>query len=255
MAEWKFKPEQGIKVKLSNKYIWDPELELKLIETTKGYRDSAAASADEAQQWAIVAKENAHVGYASEGSDGLIRLATEAEALEGFDNSKAMTPLNTSKVVYDNIGRVVQLSFNGVLEDNVITFKPTEGGSYDIRQGYEYEIDLLLEAVGDIDNPSMIILNGGKACTILNAIHTDPSGLLSVSDLAQVQEYDVDTGFRWIFRAKYVELQSGFKVFYMERPVARIVKSVNAMSTDAECPSAKLFYDTVGDVEELINAL
>lgn len=34
-----------------------------------------------------------------------------------------------------------------------------------------------------------------------------------------------------------------------------LVTSVSASSTDAQYPSAKLFYDTCGDIETLINAL
>ena len=36
---------------------------------------------------------------------------------------------------------------------------------------------------------------------------------------------------------------------------ANLVTSVSSLSTDTQYPSAKLFYDTVGDVEALINAL
>lgn len=36
---------------------------------------------------------------------------------------------------------------------------------------------------------------------------------------------------------------------------ANIVTSVDGSSTDTEIPSAKLFYDTCGDIESLINAL
>ena len=34
-----------------------------------------------------------------------------------------------------------------------------------------------------------------------------------------------------------------------------LVTSVSSSSTDAQYPSAKLFYDTCGDIETLINAL
>lgn len=36
---------------------------------------------------------------------------------------------------------------------------------------------------------------------------------------------------------------------------SNLVTSVSASSTDAQYPSAKLFYDTCGDIETLINAL
>lgn len=36
---------------------------------------------------------------------------------------------------------------------------------------------------------------------------------------------------------------------------SNLVTSVSSLSTDTQYPSAKLFYDTVGDVETLINAL
>ena len=37
--------------------------------------------------------------------------------------------------------------------------------------------------------------------------------------------------------------------------VANLVTSVSSSSTDTQYPSAKLFYDTCGDIETLINAL
>lgn len=36
---------------------------------------------------------------------------------------------------------------------------------------------------------------------------------------------------------------------------ANVVTSVDSLSTDNQIPSAKLFYDTCGDIETLINAL
>lgn len=36
---------------------------------------------------------------------------------------------------------------------------------------------------------------------------------------------------------------------------SNLVTSVSAASTDSQYPSAKLFYDTCGDIEALINAL
>jgi hypothetical protein len=193
------------------------------IQDVTDSAEQAKEDADRAETAANKAESIAtNLSSATETTEGIIRLATETEALEGFDNSTAITPLTASKIAYDNVGRVIQLSFNGTLSDDVITFTPTEGEAYDIRQGYEYEIDLLLEAVGDIDNPSMVLLNGTKAITILNAIHTDSTALLNTDDMAQVMEYSTDVGYRWIFRAKYVELESGSKVFYMERPVVNI---------------------------------
>lgn len=40
-----------------------------------------------------------------------------------------------------------------------------------------------------------------------------------------------------------------------KQDVSNLVTSVSASSTDAQYPSAKLFYDTCGDIETLINAL
>ena len=36
---------------------------------------------------------------------------------------------------------------------------------------------------------------------------------------------------------------------------SNLVTSVSSSSTDSQYPSAKLFYDTCGDIETLINAL
>ncbi len=40
-----------------------------------------------------------------------------------------------------------------------------------------------------------------------------------------------------------------------KQDTSNLVTSVSASSTDAQYPSAKLFYDTCGDIETLINAL
>ena len=40
-----------------------------------------------------------------------------------------------------------------------------------------------------------------------------------------------------------------------KQDISNLVTSVSSSSTDSQYPSAKLFYDTVGDIETLINAL
>lgn len=40
-----------------------------------------------------------------------------------------------------------------------------------------------------------------------------------------------------------------------KQDVSNLVTSVSSASTDLQYPSAKLFYDTCGDIETLINAL
>ena len=166
------------------------------------------------------------VSPATEQQAGIVALATQNEALEGFDDSKAMTPLKTAQKVYESVGRVIQLGFDGTLSGNVLTFEPDTDSPYEIKNGFSYEIDLLFPAVvadGALDeNIEMVINNNGESIKILNALNDNTSTNITVGNMKQIMKYTTDIGFRWIFNARFATTQDGTKAFVMPSTVVNV---------------------------------
>nr|DAH99323.1 MAG TPA: short tail fiber protein [Caudoviricetes sp.] len=165
--------------------------------------------------WAEQAQQAAQVYDASETVKGIVRLATSEEAEAGLDDKTAITPLKLKQNIVDNVGRVNQLGFNGTLESGVITFTPDQG-TYELKAGYEYEIDLLFSAVGIIpDNTQLKIVNGTDTINIVNVLDSDYSKPTTYKAMKQVCRYDTEIGWRWIFNVRYSVASDGSKVFVM----------------------------------------
>lgn len=168
-----------------------------------------------AEEWAKIAGQVAQVDVASETTTGIVRLATADEAESGVIDSAAMTPLKTKYVVEDYTGKGLQLGFNGTLEGSVLTFTP-DTQDYVLKQGYDYEIDLLFPAVGILpDDTQIIIKNGTDTIQIVNVRHADANTSITYSDMKQICRYDVDVGWRWVFNARYAVTDTGVNVFVM----------------------------------------
>ncbi len=134
----------------------------------------------------------------------VIPYATQEEAEAGIATDKVMSPSTSKAVAYKYIGKVNQLGFNGVLESGVITFTPDNNNVYDIKDGYEYEIDLLFEAVGTIDGTTKVVIkNGTTNINIVNALYSDYTKPITYKDLKQVCKYDTNIGYRFIFNGRY----------------------------------------------------
>lgn len=165
--------------------------------------------------WAEQAQQAAQVYDASETVKGILRLATSEEAESGLDDTTAITPLKLKQNIVDNVGRVNQLGFNGTLESGVITFTPDQG-TYELKAGYEYEIDLLFSAVGIIpDDTQLKIVNGTDTINIVNVLDSDYSKPTTYKAMKQVCRYDTEIGWRWIFNVRYSVASDGSKVFVM----------------------------------------
>lgn len=165
--------------------------------------------------WAEQAQQAAQVYDASETVKGIVRLATSEEAKAGLDDTTAITPLKLKQNIVDNVGRVNQLGFNGVLQSGVITFTPDQG-TYELKAGYEYEIDLLFSAVGTIpDDTQLKIVNGTDTINIVNVLDSDYSKPTTYKAMKQVCRYDTEIGWRWIFNVRYSVASDGSKVFVM----------------------------------------
>lgn len=165
--------------------------------------------------WAEQAQQAAQVYDASETVKGIVRLATSEEAKAGLDDKTAITPLKLKQNIVDNVGRVNQLGFNGTLAGGVITFTPDQG-TYKLKAGYEYEIDLLFSAVGTIpDDTQLKIVNGTDTINIVNVLDSDYSKPTTYKAMKQVCRYDTEIGWRWIFNVRYSVASDGSKVFVM----------------------------------------
>ena len=165
--------------------------------------------------WAEQAQQAAQVYDASETVKGIIRLSTSEEAKAGLDDKTAITPLKLKQNIVDNVGRINQLGFNGVLQSGVITFTPDQG-TYELKAGYEYEIDLLFSAVGIIpDDTQLKIVNGTDTINIVNVLDSDYSKPTTYKAMKQVCRYDTEIGWRWIFNVRYSVASDGSKVFVM----------------------------------------
>lgn len=176
-----------------------------------------------AKGWAELAQQVVGIQPATEDTLGIVKLATEAEAIEGFDDSAAMTPLKTAKVVYDNVGKGIQLGFIGTLEGDTLTFETTDPNPYTIRHNYCYELDLSFQAVGSLDDSIKIVIkNGEDYINIVNVLHDDLTKPITVGELKQVMKYTTDIGWRWIFETRFAITAESHKVFIMPSTVVDV---------------------------------
>lgn len=146
----------------------------------------------------------------------------EKSALEAKDYAEQASSVEgVTQIVYDNVGRLNQLGYYGTLVGDVLTFeKPAEEEEYDLKKGFTYLVDLLFEAVGELDDKiKVVIKNGNSNVNIVNVIHDKPSEPITVGELKQIMKYSTDLGWRWLFNAWYTETQAGDKVLVMPSTV------------------------------------
>ena len=164
---------------------------------------------------------SAQIFDASEDVKGVAKIATSSEAKKGYSDNTIMTPLKTKQVIGDNIGRLNQLGYIGTLAGGVLTFEqPSDETPYELKVGYEYLVDLLFEAVGEIDDSiKVVIKNKGNIINLVNVLHDDTVNPMTIGDIKQVMKYSIDLGWRWLFKAWYTETQAGAKVLVMPSTV------------------------------------
>ena len=121
-------------------------------------------------------------------------------------------------------GKLIQLGFDGVMEDGVLVFKHAPGGidtPYQLVDDVEYEIDLAYNETGDLPNLTEIaVQNGGEIIRFVSALHRDAMTNVTVADMEAVMRYNSSTGYRWLFKAAYKVTPSGAKVFLLYPVVA-----------------------------------
>lgn len=198
-------------------------------ETWAEGSDSAVASLGgtrSAKGWAeyaeqIISGSGIVIVDATETEKGIAMLATEEEALTGHDDSKIVTPLKAHNIAAAYVGETNVLSFNATLSGGVLTYVPTEGAAYALKDGYEYTVDMLFEAAGDLDPATtMVIHNGADTINIVNALSKDPSTAVTVENMEQVSTYSTAIGWHHNFKATYYVDENLNKILKMDYVVA-----------------------------------
>lgn len=237
------KPKQGIKVDVSNKYLYDPTLVQRYEDKSKEYSEQAMMSEANAKISELNSANSSEKAKASEES----AKTSELNAKDSENNAKNYELLakeykeqagvyaeqareyaeqssqggDAQELVNNNIGRLNQLGYYGTLVGDTLTFeKPAEEEEYELKKGFTYLVDLLFEAVGELDdNIKIVIKNGDYNVNIVNVIHDKPSEPITVGEIKQIMKYSTDLGWRWLFNAWYTETQAGDKVLVMPSTV------------------------------------
>lgn len=158
------------------------------LEAAKGASASAAAAAK--------SEQNAKT-YATNALNSYNNTRRIADSIPSYDDYV--------NIVNENTGRIIQLGFDGKLEsDDLIVFRPQNDETYEVKDGYEYELDLYYDASSISDDTHVLISVGNSMFNILNPLHTEASELCQVSDLKQMMTYTDGVGYRWIFNAKCI---------------------------------------------------
>lgn len=125
-------------------------------------------------------------------------------------------------------GRIIQLGFDGTLEDDTLVFKHAPSGvdiPYDLLDDYEYELDLAYFSTDSLPSSTKIIIrNGTDTINFVSALHRDSTTPVTVSEMNQVMRFNDATGYRWLFKAAFKVTPAGHKVFLLY-PVISLASS------------------------------
>lgn len=120
-------------------------------------------------------------------------------------------------------GRIVQIGFDGVMENGALVFRHVPGGAeipYQLLDDHEYEVDMAYAELDSLSSDTpMFIKNGDDTVTFVSALHRSSVDYATVGDMAPVARYDETTGYRWLFKAAYKITPAGTKVLLLY-PVA-----------------------------------
>ena len=120
-------------------------------------------------------------------------------------------------------GKVIQLGFDGSMQDGQLVFKHAPGGvevPYQLVDDVEYELDLAYN--GDLDSlTTMVVKNDTDTINFVSALHRSSTEPARVADMDAVMRYDATTGYRWLFKATFKIAPNGAKVFLLYPVVAK----------------------------------
>ncbi len=141
------------------------------------------------------------------------------------DQVSTATVYSSNKVesrLAEKTGAGLSLGFNATLASETLTFVTTDETPYTLKENYDYEIDLHFPAAGTLtDTIKMVVENNNDTIQFVALTHTDPSQPITVGTMKQLMYYDAETGFRWLFKARYKTTSTGVKVFVIYPVIAK----------------------------------
>ena len=153
-----------------------------------------------------------------------LHYAAKAEKSATSAANSAQTAQTAAAQASQASGKIIQLGFDGAMEDGKLVFKHAPSGvevPYELLDDYEYEIDLLYDSVEEISSDTpMVIKNGADTITFVSALHRDSMTPATVKEMETVSRYNTDTGYRWLFKAAYKITPSGTKVLLLYPVIA-----------------------------------
>lgn len=155
------------------------------------------------------------------------------------DQVSTTTVYSSNKVesrLAEKTGAGLSLGFNATLANETLTFVTTDATPYTLKENYDYEVDLHFPAAGTLsDTIKMVVENNNDTIQFVALTHADPSEPITVGTMKQLMYYDAETGFRWLFKARYKTTSTGVKVFVIYPVIAKSESSgvpVNMVTTD-----------------------
>lgn len=135
----------------------------------------------------------------------------------------------------EKTGAGLSLGFNATLASETLTFVTTDETPYTLKENYDYEIDLHFPAAGTLtDTIKMVVENNNDTIQFVALTHTDPSQPITVGTMKQLMYYDAETGFRWLFKARYKTTSTGVKVFVIYPVIAKASTPDNMLTTNTD---------------------
>lgn len=116
-------------------------------------------------------------------------------------------------------GEIIQLGFDGSMEDGKLVFKHAPSGveiPYDLLNNYEYEVDMAFPSLGSLsDDLQVVVRNGSDIINFVSSLHRSGTESMKIVDMKQVMRFNASTGYRWLFKASYKITPAGDKVFLL----------------------------------------
>lgn len=143
-------------------------------------------------------------------------------------------------------GRIVQIGFDGAMEDGALVFKHAPSGvevPYGLLDDFEYELDLGYAELESLSSSTpMYIKNGSDTVEFVSALHRDSTTHATVGDMSAVMRYNDVTGYRWLFKAAYKITPAGTKVLLLYPVVANIDDKLQVVNELPEVIKENVFY-------------
>lgn len=181
-----------------------------------------------------------------------LHYASKAEKSATSAADSAQIASNAAAQASQASGKIIQLGFDGAMENGSLVFKHAPGGvevPYELLDDYEYELDL---GYGNLESLSattpMYIKNGSDTIEFVSALHRDSTTHATVGDMSAVMRYNAITGYRWLFKAAYKITPAGAKVLLLYPVVADIDvnedidKRFQVVTALPSSPIAGVFY-------------